>query len=362
MRLRPAAQYCFPVPPYRMVIDLGGGTFVVKPSKLSCLPFFRSETAMDVRQMRYFVTIVDSASFSQASRELNIAQPALSQQITRLEQDVGIPLLVRSRQGVRLTEAGATLYRHSKSILRQIDHAIVSARDAVDGVRGRVTLGLPPTTICQLGVPIIERLQRSAPGILLNVVEGLSGHLQRQAISGDLDLAIIFTENAIPGWESISLLQEDLFVVVPADDRFFPMEQTSVSLKEAATLPLILPSSSHGLRRRIDLEYERINLRVNTIAEIDSLPVLMRCLSSGMGATIKPSAAVNVHGTEHASRWRLLAIADVSLTRVNYFCRPPIDGLSPASERVGGELMRLVRDLTRDGNWTGASYIGPDLP
>src|SRR3546814_17704075 len=84
---------------------------------------------MDVRQMKYFVTIGDSASFSQASRELNIAQPALSQQISRLEYDVGVPLLVRSSRGVSPTEAGVTLYRHAKSILRQIDHAMIRSEE-----------------------------------------------------------------------------------------------------------------------------------------------------------------------------------------------------------------------------------------
>src|SRR3546814_12126768 len=114
---------------------------------------------MDVRQMKYFVTIGDSASFSQASRELNIAQPALSQQISRLEYDVGVPLLVRSSRGVSPTEAGVTLYRHAKSILRQIDHAMISARETKEGIRGRVTLGLPPTATCKLGAPTRHKVR-----------------------------------------------------------------------------------------------------------------------------------------------------------------------------------------------------------
>lgn len=312
---------------------------------------------MDVRQMKYFVTIVDSTSFSQASRELNIAQPALSQQISRLEYDVGVPLLLRSSRGVSPTGAGTTLYRHAKAILRQIDHAMISARETKEGIRGRVALGLPPTTICQLGVPIVERIHRNFPGILLNLVEGLSGFLQRQACGGDLDLAVIFTQSAIPGWESLELLREELFLVIPADERFFPQSQTSVTLHQVAELPLILPSGNHGLRRRIDLEYERLDLRVTPLAEIDSLPILMQCLAKGMGATIKPSAALNVDGVNMANRWRFLSISDVALNRVNYLYSPPGEELSPAAEIVRDEIVQLAADLINDGKWFGVSFL-----
>lgn len=313
---------------------------------------------MDVRQMKYFVTIVDSTSFSQASRQLNIAQPALSQQISRLEYDVGVPLLLRSSRGVSPTEAGVTLYRHAKSILRQIDHAMISARETTEGIRGRVTLGLPPTTICKIGMPMVDRVRRSFPGILLNLVEGLSGFLQRQACAGDLDLVVIFAQDAIPGWESQSLLREELFLVIPTDERFFPGSKTSITLREVAALPLILPSANHGLRRRIDLEYERLDLKVTPIAEIDSLPTLMHCLAQETGATIKPSAAVNVDGAELAHRWRCLSISDVSLTRVNYIYNPPGEELSPAAEIVRNEIVQLACDLSANGGWRGVSFIG----
>ena len=313
---------------------------------------------MDVRQMKYFVTIVDSASFSQASRLLNIAQPALSQQISRLEYDIGAPLLLRSSRGVSPTSAGVILYRHAKSILRQIDYAMTSTRDSNEIIQGRVTLGLPPTTICQLGVQIVERVRRNFPGILLNLVEGLSGHLQRQAIAGDLDLAVIFAQEAIPGWDAVALLREELFLVCPKDERFFPLTTTSVSLRDVAKLPLILPSGKHGLRRRIDLEYERLDIKIAPAAEIDSLPILMHCLAQGMGVTIKPSAAINVHGAELASCWRCLTISDVSLTRVNYLYSPPDEELLPVTETVRAELIRLARDMATGGNWLGVSFIG----
>jgi len=314
---------------------------------------------MDVKQLKYFVTIVDCGGFSQASRQLNIAQPALSQQISRLEYEVGAPLFIRSSQGVSPTPKGVTLYRHAKFILRQIDQALLSARATAAEISGRVTLGLPPTTICQVGTQIVERLQRRYPGILLHVVEALSGSLQSQAAAGELDLAVLFTAGAIPKWRSEELLREELFLVYPVESRMFPSEVRSVNLRDLADVPLILPSPQHGLRRRIDLEFERINLNIVPVAEVDSLPVLMKLLLRGLGATIKPHAAVNVHGSALASQWRCLPFRDVSLTRINYLYARPAEELSPASLVVWRELIALVREEVVQGRWTGVTYIGP---
>lgn len=314
---------------------------------------------MDVKQLKYFVAIVDCESFSQASRELNIAQPALSQQISRLEYDVGAPLLLRSSRGVTPTSKGLTLYRNAKFILRQIDQALAAARGATTEITGRVTIGIPPSTICQVGEPMVERIRSQYPGIMLNVIEGLSGHLRNQAAAGDLDITVLFSGESVPGWSSVQLLREELFLVLPAASELLPLTQQDVTLADVARLPLILPSGSHGLRRRIDLEYERIDRPVVPVAEIDSLPVLMRCLLRGMGATIKPRAAINVFGEREAAQWRCLPIRDVTLTRVNYLHTAPTDELSEAAAIVRDALIDLVREQVSEGRWLGVDYIGP---
>lgn len=322
----------------------------------------RPERFMDIRQMRYLVEIIEGASFSQASRNLGIAQPALSQQISRLEYDIGTPLLVRSSRGVSPTGSGRILYRHAKTILRQIEQAMHAARETVHKITGHVTLGLPPTTMSQIGVPLVTRLQRDFPGIQLNLIEGLSGDLQRQAISGDLDITIVFTQDTAPGWSCQPLFNEELFLVVPANSPHFPPDKTSVTLREISQTPLILPSNKHGLRRRVDLEFERLEISLSPVAEIDSLTVLMQCLSSGIGSTIKPSAATNVHGSEYADRWRCLEIRDVDLTRINYLHRSPATEHLPSARAVIDTLTRVAHDLTAENAWRGCTYVGPDLP
>jgi LysR family tcuABC transcriptional regulator len=309
---------------------------------------------MDMRQLKYFVQIVESGSLAKASRQLFIAQPALSQQMARLEDEVGKSLLVRSSRGVAPTENGEALYHHAKFMLRQMDQAVAVARQETAAVSGRVALGLAPTTVCQLGLPLTLHLRAKYPGLRLNVVEGLSGHLEHMTRNGQLDLAVLFSQTAASDLSVEPLLDEELFVILPAASPLVARDRVSLPLREVAELPLILPSPGHGLRRRIALEFERISLPLDAVAEIDSLPLLMSCVAQGMGATIKPMAAIHALG-DTPQRWRCLRIADAAMTRPNYLYALPPQKLSPCAAVVRDELRRVVRQLVETGAWQGVT-------
>lgn len=313
---------------------------------------------MDMRQLRYFVQIVESGSLAKASRQLFIAQPALSQQMARLEDEVGRALLVRSSRGVTPTENGEALYHHAKFMLRQLDQAVSVARQESAAVSGRVVLGLAPTTVCRLGMPLLHHLRREFPGVVLNIVEGLSGHLEHMARVGQLDLAVLFRQNAAAELSAEPLLDEELFVIVPAGSTLVPRERVSLTLREVAALPLILPSPGHGLRRRIALEFERASLAIDAVAEVDSLPLLMHCVRDGLGATIKPMAAICALD-DAPERWRCVRVADAAMTRPNYLYALPQHKLSPSATVVRAELRRVVRELVESGQWQGVSLVEP---
>jgi len=307
---------------------------------------------MDMRQLRYFVQIVESGSLAKASRQLFIAQPALSQQMARLEDEIGKALLLRSSRGVSPTENGEALYHHAKFMLRQLDQAVSVARQETAVLSGRVTLGLAPTTVCQLGMPLLRHLRDKYPGVLLNIVEGLSGHLEHMTRVGQLDLTVLFSRNAAAELSCETLLEEDLFVILPAESTLVPAGRNSLTLREVAALPLIIPSPGHGLRRRIALEFERANLPLDALAEIDSLPLLMHCIADGMGATIKPMAATHALGDE-PRRWRTLSISDAQMSRSNYLYALPPQKLSPCAAVVRDELRRVVRGMVEAELWQG---------
>jgi len=311
---------------------------------------------MDLRQLRYFTQIVESGSLSKASRQLFIAQPALSQQLSKLEEEVGKPLLNRSARGVAPTENGLALYHHARFMLRQLDQALSIARKASGAVQGMVSIGLPSTTLSAVGLPLVSRVRERFPNILLNVVEGMSGHLAQMIRMGQLDLAVLFTPDVAPDLGVEPLLEEELFVILPKHSKLVPQRRGTLTLAEAAALPLILPTGSHGLRRRIAAELERRSLTAHVVAEIDSLSLLMDCVFDGMGATIKPMAAVYSPG-QRGRAWRTLSVSDATLSRRNYLYSLATERRSPAAVAVAAELKATALDLMASGRWEGVEPV-----
>lgn len=316
---------------------------------------------MDLRQLRYFAQIVESGSLSKASRCLFVAQPALSQQLAKLEHEVGKPLLQRSAKGVVPTENGLALYHHARFMLRQLDQALSIARKEVTELQGMVSLGLPPTTQRAIGLPLMKRVRSKYPGVLLNVVEGMSGHITHMMRLGQLDIAILFTDDVSSKLNCEPLLEEELFVIFPERSGYFSRDRNSVSIAELASIPLILPTSSHGLRRRVVAEFEQRKLKPNVSAEIDSLKLLMQCVSEGMGATIKPMSALHDVDEKH-SKWRTLPISETPITRTNYLYSLSPELMSDAARAILIETREVAQELIECHQWKGVRLITPLEP
>ena len=137
--------------------------------------------------------------------------------------------------------------------------------------------------------------------------------------------------------------------------------RTSLGSRMAAALPLILPTSTHGLRRRIAAEFEQGSLQARIVAEIDSLSLLMNCVHNGMGATIKPMAAVYLE-RERGTKWRTLSIADAHMSRRNYLYSLPPARLATAAAVVAAERKATALELIASGAWTGVEPITPAAP
>jgi LysR family tcuABC transcriptional regulator len=312
---------------------------------------------MDIRKLKYFVQIVESGSLSKASRQLFVVQPALSQQLAQLEEEVGKPLLIRSARGVVPTENGEALYHHAKFVLRQLDEAVLVARRDYAHIGGRVALGLAPSTASILGLPLLRHLKENYPGILLNVIVALPAHLEERARQSQLDVAILFSKTAASELSHEALLDEEVVVIVPKDCPLIPPAMESLTLAEASALPLVLSSPHHALRRRIMFEFERLGLQVNVVAEIDSVELVMRFVAEGGAATIQPMAATHTLGRPES--WRCLPISDAPMTRSNYLFSLPMPQLSAAAAVVRAEVKNVSRQLVEDGIWRGVRLTAP---
>lgn len=209
---------------------------------------------MELRQLRYFVRVVEAGSIGRAAMSLGMVTSALSQQISRLEGELATRLLQRSASGVVPTDAGLAFFRQAQLALRHADDAIQAAQQA--RLAGHVSVGLPSTTAAILGAPFVQALNQRYPDIRLHLVEALSGHLADMLNGRQLDLAIVFHAEAARRWSVMPLLDEPLYLCARRDMPGLPAGPTT-RLDEIAGLPLVLPGGRHGLRASVNLAFQQ---------------------------------------------------------------------------------------------------------
>lgn len=317
---------------------------------------------MELKQLRYFVRVVDLGSISRAAAELGLVQSALSQQMTRLEGELATRLLQRNPQGVMPTPAGLAFYREAQLTLRHAEQAARAAQQA--RLSGTVTVGLAPTTAAVLGLPLMLAMHQRYPDVRLHLVESLSGHLLRMLQARQLDVAVLFDratqamQSASTGavrWQTQALLQEDLFLIRKVK-RPGPKGAT-VKLQDLQNLGLILPTGSHGLRSTLDSAFARAQVQPQVMLEIDSLAMLMDAVDAGLGATLQPWAAVARY-PDAPRRFVMQRIADEGVRRTNVLCSLPDDELSPAALGTQVVLRDVMLKLVQGGQWQGVHHSG----
>ncbi|MFJ4345202.1 LysR substrate-binding domain-containing protein [Pseudomonas sp. NPDC089401] len=306
---------------------------------------------MELRQLRYFVKIIEHGSLGRAALELDVGVSALSQQIAKLESELSTRLLNRSSTGVTPTSAGMAFLHHAQLCLRQADNAILAAHRG--RMSGYVTVGLPPTTATVLALPLIDAMRQRYPDIQLHLVEMLSGHLAAQLNARQLDLAILFQLEGGKRWSVTPLLDEQLFVISAPQLPGAP-RQACVQLAELGQLPLVMPSAQHGLRAALMAAFERSGLTPNIIMEVDGLAVLMNAVRAGHAATIQPGAAAALKGE---TGLHVTQIGDAHVGRRNLLATLADDELSPAALATRRVIIEVARQLVANRQWPGSSWI-----
>jgi len=310
---------------------------------------------MELRQLRYFVRVVELGSMSRAALDLDLVQSALSQQIGRLEGELATRLLQRSPRGVTPTEAGVAFFREAQLTLRHAEQAVRAAQQS--RLTGSVTVGLAPTTASVLGLPLIRAMRMRYPEVRLHMVESMSGYLAGMLNARELDIAVLFdarlAAQTTRRWSVQPLMEEDLFFIC-SRRHAAPVQREALRLADLGEAPLILPTGPHGLRSTLDAAFARARFTPNVVLEIDSLAMLMEAVDTGLGATLQPSAAVG-RFADATERFHLARITDDGVRRVNKLCSLSEDELSPAALATRTVLADCVRQCVQGGAWLGAT-------
>lgn len=304
---------------------------------------------MELRQLRYFARIIETGSMGSAAQDLDIGVSALSQQMSRLENELAIRLLQRTSRGVTPTNAGLAFYSQAQLALRHADDAILAAREA--RLSGHVSVGMAPSTASILGIPFIHAMQENYADVRLHVLESLSGNLERMINTRQIDLAVVFQKDKILRWSARPILEEQLFLI-GSHALLAALPDNPITPEQLAGIPLIMPSQGHGLRGRLDAVCQEHALNVEIVAEIDGLALLMRAVRDGLGATLQPGAAIS-HLDNDALR--VIGVHNPVLSRPNFLVSLSDDELTPAGLAARVVLTKVMRQLVDAGKWPGAT-------
>jgi LysR family transcriptional activator of glutamate synthase operon len=257
---------------------------------------------MDLRQLRYLVALSEERSFTRAAAREHIAQPALSQQIQRLEREVGLPLVQRTTRSVVITEAGSLLVARARTMLAELD----AAQEELQSLRGVQTGHVRIGAMHTMG-PVDITLTLASyhtlhPGIELTVREQSSEELAEMLRVDEIDLAFLSVTERIEshGLGLHQLVSEELVVALPpghrlADREVVPMRELAdeqfVSFREGSRLRELLVGASH-----------ENGFEPNVMLSSNEPQRIRRLVSRGMGVAILPYSDATSPGAEVAVR------------------------------------------------------------
>jgi len=315
---------------------------------------------MDIRELRSFTYVATLGSFSRAAAQLNIAQPALSRQLKKLEEELGVQLLIRNPRGVELTEAGTVLLAQAEILLLHLKETVELVSGHKEKARGRIVVGLPPTCGLVIGPKIFDRFRARWPHVTLSLREGISSSLEEWLLDRRIDLAVMHNPLPLEGIDIEPVLHERMVLVRAPSDSPKAKKPKSVRIRDLANIPLILPSLPHSNRRLIERIASQHGARLNVVAEIDSVRFTKALVKQNFGQTLQTYAGVVSD----------LATGELDLVEIDH---PPMIStlcIGMPRETRSVWLNKQIAHLTRtviaeavaNGDWAGARMIGEDEP
>ncbi len=300
-------------------------------------------SAMDVRQLRYFLGIVEQGSLSRAAEFLHVAQPALTLHLKRLEDELGCQLVERSSRGVIPTEFGHRLAQRAKALLENINHLRDEVRGMATAPAGTASVGIPTSLGSILTVPLVMATRERFPLVRLRVAEGLSGRMQDWLLAGLVDLAVVFGDAPLPGLVAQAVMREPLAFIAPRDDTL-AAGRTTMNLGDALVLPLILPGRPHGLRAEVELAASKLRLPPNVTVEIDALDQIKSLVAKRAGYSILSSRFA--HQGPIAAELAILPIANPAIERTISLAHAQDRPMSIAALAIHSAILELFSAMS----------------
>ena len=243
---------------------------------------------MEMHQLAYFESVSRHLHFTRAAEELNVAQPSVSQQIRKLETELGAPLFHRMKRHVALTEAGKTFLPHARAVLQRVDEARLEVQELSGLRRGTLAVGAPPSVGTHLLPRALAAFSRRHPGIALAFREAGSRTLLGLLEQGELDMAVVIQPIRHPALETRPLLEEELLLAVP---RRHPLAsgQRRVRLAQLREEPFVLlREGAYDLRDQTLAACRRSGFDPVVALDGGEMDSMLRFVAAGIGVAILP--------------------------------------------------------------------------
>ena len=245
---------------------------------------------MELKHLRYFLSVADLKSFSRAASQLNISQPVLSRQIKKLEEELGAALFYRDGRGAHLTEAGSELYSHAVRIEDRVNLAASAVQAYRQGELSEISVGAPPSLGPHFLADITGILRAQFPNARLSIIEGHSEQLADWLLTGRLNIALLYNARVQGAIEVRQRVRERLGLITQPGHPL--TRKGEVELWALQSLTLISPGQPSITRNCLESAADQRGYKVKYDLHVESIPALKALVSSGVGAAVLPLAAV----------------------------------------------------------------------
>jgi DNA-binding transcriptional LysR family regulator len=250
---------------------------------------------MELRHLRYFAAVAEQLHFRRAAEILHIAQPALSQQIRQLEEEIGVKLFERSRHKVRLTTAGKAFYGNAVHILERADQAVARARKVESGDAGLLRIGFVSTAAIRVLPVAMKKLQKQVPLAEVALSELAAGEQIEGLYREQLDIAFVHAQLPEDVLQTKVVARDRMIAAVPASSRLAAGRR--IDIKDLAAWPAIMPAghSSSGFYEQVRMAYQRAGVRLERIHNTRLLQTGLLLVAAGVGVSLVPEPFQSIH-------------------------------------------------------------------
>ena len=311
---------------------------------------------MNFKQLQSFISTAKNGSIAAAARELEIAQPAISQQVANMEHELKTKLFERDFRGVRLTDSGIVFHSHAQIMLQQLNQAKLEIINIEKNPSGVVTLGMTPAIGNIISIPLITELQNRYPNIDLQLTTATSSNLMQCLLNHNIDIALTYASNGNFGNViSRPLIEEELYLVIGKNTlsteykKLFSYHQ--ITFEELSSFEITSPNKTDSLTSLLHQCELETGIKLRFIPGFGQLMSTLRYVMEGRGAMIAPSSAI--HHLESTGSVKAIKITNPELLRhvvANTHVERPT---TRAMKIVLDEVESIVKKMHNKGVWRG---------